>query len=358
MPLNAIHPRAPRRAAGPHRQRGFALLELAIAVAITCMLAVWAANRLMHEVDGVAERAAGLWLLDIRRALDGLLARHGDTLAAGQAPMDEQGRPAYADPWAPTVAELKAQGHLAAAFPDPGPLGMRIAMALWRGQGCPGAGCRIEALAHGTLPALPTANGGRVDSSRIAGVLMAADGAAGSVSELAPGRLRGASFDLPNPPLPGMAALPVGTIAVRAGQEAQDASRYLRSHDSRDPGFRGDVSTAGNLSAGGRLVAGGHLKLDGLAVSGEPCPENGLLARDAEGGLLNCVAGVWAPPGGFGGVFATNTGGGCTGMVGRSSLNPRTGRCSCPPGFQAVLVAAGGERDPEVGWTEGYVCVR
>ncbi len=34
------------------------------------------------NADGVAERAAGQWMLDIRQALDGMLARHGDTLLA------------------------------------------------------------------------------------------------------------------------------------------------------------------------------------------------------------------------------------------------------------------------------------
>lgn len=324
------------------------------------MLAIWAANRLVHDADGVAERAAGLWMLDIRRALDGMLTRHGDTLAAGAAPVDEQGRALYADPWGPTVAELKAQGHLAGAFPDPGPLGMRAVVKLWRGDNCPGAGCRVEALAYSHVPAGPA--GRRMapplpDVSRIAGVIMGTDGAGGSVSELAPDRLRGAAFDLPNPPAPGMAPLPIGTVAVRAGREGADAQRYLQARDARDPQFRGDVSAAGTLSTGGRVVAGEHLKLGGTAMRGEACAENGLLAREADGSLLNCVAGIWSPPGGFGGAYATNTGTGCD-MPGRSSPNPRTGACSCPPGYRAVLVAAGGERDTEVGWTEGYVCLR
>ncbi|AOB30726.1 hypothetical protein AKI39_08510 [Bordetella sp. H567] len=356
--MPGLHSARPDR--GVRGQRGFALLELTIAVAITCLLAIWAANRLMHDADGIAERAAGLWMLDIRRALDGMLARHGDTLAGGAAPVDEQGRALYADPWAPTLTELKAQGHLAAAFPEPGPMGMQAAVKLWRGEDCPGAGCRVEALAYSGVPA--GAAGGRrapatADLSRIAGVIMATDGAGASVSALAPDRLRGAAFDLPNPPVPGMAPLPIGTVAVRAGREAADAGRYLQTRDPRDPQFRGDVSAAGTLSTRGRLVAGEHLKLDGLAVPGDPCLENGLLARDADGSLLNCAAGIWSPPGGFGGAYATNTGAGCD-VPGRSVPNPRTGACSCPPGYRAVMVAAGGERDAEVGWTEGYVCLR
>ncbi|WP_256988235.1 type II secretion system protein [Bordetella genomosp. 9] len=354
-----------RRARRRPGQRGFALLELTVAVAITCVLAIWAAERLLHQVDGVAEQAAGRWLLEIHGALDGMLARHGAALAEGEVPVDGQGGALYADPWAPSLAELKGAGHLPASFPDHGPLGMRATVKLWRDDACPGLACRVEALAYARVAAGsvtgPGAAGeepaGSPDISRIAGVLLATGGLGAGVSELAPHRLRGAGFDLPNPPAAGMARLPIGTVAVRAGREAGDAGRYLRTHDARDPQFRGDVSATGTLSTGGRLVAGEHLKLGAVEVAGAACPENGLLARDREGGLLNCAAGVWAVPGGFGGAYATNTGIGC-GIAGRSSINPRTGACSCPPGHRAVLVAAGGERDAEVGWTEGYVCLR
>jgi prepilin-type N-terminal cleavage/methylation domain-containing protein len=339
-------------------QRGFALLELAIAVALATLLAVWAADRLSRDVEDAAQRATGRWLSEIRRALDSMLARHGDLLAAGQVARTDDGRPVYADAWSPTIAELKRDGHLPQAFPPAGPVGVEARVRVARSGACPGAACRLDALAYISAP-LVHAGSGKPDFSRIAGVLMATEGAGASVSELAPGRLRGGSLDLPNPPLPGMAALPPGTVAVWAGREAGARTAYLRPHDSRNPDFRGDVSAAGTVAASGRLVAGEHLKLGAVASAQDPCPENGLLARDAAGGLLSCVAGVWSAPGGFGGAFSWNTGSGCTERQGASSLNPRTGRCSCPPGFKAVLVAAGGVGDwLAQGWTEGYVCVR
>jgi prepilin-type N-terminal cleavage/methylation domain-containing protein len=339
-------------------QRGFALLELTIAVAITCMLVIWAADRLLRDVDNAAEQAAGLWMLDIRRALDSMLERHGDILAAGATPVDKHGSPLYADAWSPTLAELKAHGHLAAAISDPGPMGLQAVIRVWRGERCPGAGCRLDALAY-TRDSVAGAASPKPDFARIAGIVMAAQGAGGSVSELAPGRVRGAAFDLPNPPAPGMAPLPVGTVAVHTGRESDSASLYLRPLDPRDPEFRGDVSAAGSVSASGRLVAGEHLKLGATAVPGDPCPENGLLAREADGSLLSCVNGAWSTPGGFGGAFARNTGTHCYDVADRSGPNPRTGACSCPPGFRAVLVSAGGrDDDVEQGWTQGYVCVR
>ncbi|ANN78659.1 type II secretion system protein [Bordetella flabilis] len=348
----------PRRHVAPAGQRGFALLELAIAVAVASLLAIWAADKLARDVEDAAQRATGRWFSEIRRALDSMLARHGDLLVAGHVARSEDGRPRYADSWSPTITELKDNGHLPQAFPLAGPAGVRASIRVARSGACPGAACRLDALAYSSAPLLH-AGSGKPDFSRIAGVLMATEGSGGSVSELAPDRLRGGALDLPNPPLPGMAALPPGTVAVWAGREAGAKTAYLRPHDTRDPDFRGDVSAAGSVAATGRLVAGEHLKLGAVAVAQEPCPENGLLARDTAGGLLSCVAGVWSAPGGFGGAFSWNTGSGCTERQGASSLNPRTGRCSCPPGFKPVLVAAGGVGDwLAQGWTEGYVCVR
>jgi type II secretory pathway pseudopilin PulG len=339
-------------------QSGFALLELAIAVAVATLLAIWAADRLARDVEDAAERATGRWLSEVRRALDSMLARHGDLLAAGQVTLTESGQPPYADPWSPTIAELKNDGHLPQAFPDAGPAGVRVLVRMARSGSCPGLACRLDALAYSSAPLLH-AGSGRPDFARIAGVVMATDGAGASVSQRAPDRLRGGALDLPNPPLPGMAALPPGTVAVWAGREAGSGTAYLRPRDTRNPDFRGDVSAAGTVAATGRLVAGEHLKLGAVAALQAPCPENGLLARDAAGGLLSCVAGLWSAPGGFGGAFSWNTGAGCIDRQGVSSPNPRTGRCSCPPGFEAVLVAAGGVADwLTQGWTEGYVCVR
>ncbi|ARP87205.1 hypothetical protein CAL13_14060 [Bordetella genomosp. 9] len=333
------------------RQAGVALIELAIAMAVVCLLVVWAADKLLHQVDEASEQAAGRWLIDMQRGLEGLLARHGAVLGEGAAPADDHGRPLYADPFSPTVAELKAQGHLDGAFPERGPLAIHPIVRIWRAGGCPGQACRVDAIAYSAAPLL---RAGQPDLGRIGGILLASGGAGGAVSQLAPHRLRGAGFDLPNPPAPGMAPLPVGTVAVRAGREAAAGSRFIQRRDARNPDFLGDLSAQGAISAKGRLETDGHLKLGGTAIPGEACAENGLLAHDGEGRLLNCVAGVWSGAGGFGGAFSWNSGGGCS-----RAPNPLTGRCDCPPGFRAVLVSSGGVGDWTAhGWTEGYVCVR
>lgn len=341
---------------GP-RQHGFALIELAIAMAVACMAAIWASNKLVQDVEDAAAQASGVWLAEIKRALDQMLARHFDTLAANGTPLDALGQPAYAQPFAPRLDELKAQGHLPPAFPEQAALGLRADVRIVRGTACPGEGCRLDALAYSRAPLLRP--GSPVpDFMRIAGVIMAAGGAGGSVSADAPVRVRGANFDFPNPPVPGMAVLPPGTVAVWAGFDTTMNQRFLRLGDERDPDFHGDASIAGTIRAGGRVTAGEHLQLGAVASAGAACAPAGLLARDAGGGTLSCVAGHWSVPGGFGGAYSWNYKYGCAAYTGHSTANPRTGACSCPAGFAEVIVSNGGKWTETEGWTTGYVCVR
>jgi hypothetical protein len=342
---------------GRLRQRGLALLELAIAAAMACMIALWASGKLAQEVEDAADQATGVWMLEIQRAMRQMMAQHFDTLAADGSARDGAGQPVYADALQPGLHELKRQGYLPLAFPEQGPGALHVHIRILRDAGCPGEACRLDALAH-TTRALVRSGTDEANLPRIAAVVMAAGGLAGSVSAAQPAHLRGANFDFPNPLVPGTAPLPPGTVAVWAGMKELDKSRFLRQGDRRDPAFRGDVSVAGSLASVGRVVAGEHLKLGAVVAAGERCAEDGLLGRDASGGLLSCVAGQWAIPGGFGGAYAENHLYGCSGADAISTANPRTGACSCPPGFKAVLVAAGGEWSPGPGWTTGYVCVR
>jgi len=337
-------------------QQGFALLELAIAAAVTSMVVIWAASKWVEQVEDAAAQTTGVWLLEIKRALDGMLALHFDSLANGVAPLDASGQPLYADPWAPTLAELKMHGHLPSAFPELSALKLGAGIRLIRGTDCPGAGCRLDALAY-TLAPLVVRGSAAPDAMRIAAVTMATAGYGGSVMARAPYRLRGAAFDFVNP-LPGGQALAPGTVAVWSGLEDADQARFVHMRDTRDPDLKGSLSVAAAVSSGGRLSAGEHLWLKGTASLGARCEQSGLFARDPSGALLACLSGVWANEGGFGGAYAINNRYGCRHYSGLSTANPRTGSCSCPGGFTAVLVSAGGKWTETEGWTEGFICVR
>lgn len=342
------------------RAGGFALLELVIAAALAGLLAVWAADRLMREVNEAAERRSGVWLREVRTALVAMLDTNAAALIRGDPVIVNEGGKAYANAFAPTLEELKAQGHLPAGFPAASVTGITVRFHVMRHGACPGPGCRLDALAYTAQPILlPRWRGTpEPDTDRIAGLLMASGGHVGSVRADGPQRLQGASFDFANPLAGGGPLLPVGTLALWAGFDPGPERPYLRLGDTRDPRFGGDVTVGGDLSVRGRVTAAGHLLIGGRASSGAACAPDGLLARDEHGGLLNCVAGRWSAPGGFGGAYSYNRSFTCHDYTLASTANPRTGKCSCPTGYRTVRVSSGGTWDEIPGWTEGYVCVR
>jgi len=332
--------------ANPIFERGFALLELAFAAAAASLVAVWAASALANRVDDAAAQSTGRWLLGVRQAVDRMLVQDYDILAAGLPDSDA----GYADRYAPTLAELKAHGHLPSSFPERPPLGGGAVIRVLR-DACPGVQCRVHALVHTLAPVRKPGVGG-VDPALIGGVVQAAGGYGGAVYGWDAGRVRGALFDLPNP-LPGQAALPEGTVAAYAGLDAAGFERFVRMRDLRDPDLQGNLTVSGDVSAGG------YLQVGALAQAGAACESPGQVARDAQGGLLSCRAGQWrgGADGGFGGAYAMNSIYGCKHYTGASTANPRTGDCSCPSGYAAVIVSAGGKWLDTEGWTTGYVCV-
>lgn len=83
------------------RQRGFALLELVVAISIGLLLAVLAAGQWARQAEDTAARASGQWMEQIRLALEQALARDLGGWASGTAQAG-----AFADPSTPTLAEL------------------------------------------------------------------------------------------------------------------------------------------------------------------------------------------------------------------------------------------------------------
>ncbi|SAI72104.1 prepilin protein [Bordetella ansorpii] len=349
----AVSHRYVRRAG---RANGFALLELSIALLLGTLLAVWGSAALMRRADDAAAQATGTWLLEIRQAASHMLERHFDSLAAGTPPMDDQGRRLYADPLAPTLAEFKAQGLLSAGFPETAAGGGQARVRLFRPNPCPGATCRVDALVYSSQ-ALQSADGAP-DAMRLAVLIAATEGRGGHATAGSGGRIRGAAFDFPNPYVPTATALPAGTPVLWAGMDLATADRYVRRFDTRDPQLRTGLSASGTIVAGGRLISREYLSLGG-ASPGDWCGESGLVARAPQGRMLTCRDGAWATEdGGFGGGFAENNRFGCHHYTGISTANPRTGGCSCPAGYSAVLISAGGKWNDDEGWTTGYLCVR
>lgn len=54
------------------------------------------------------------------------------------------------------------------------------------------------------------------------------------------------------------------------------------------------VTALGKISAGGDVEVGKYLQIDGVATINQSCSPNGIMAKDASGNALVCLAGAWA----------------------------------------------------------------
>lgn len=350
-------------AARSGRQGGFSLAGLALALALSSLVALWASNQLVQRIEDAAARSAGVWMVQVRLAAAGMLARHFDAWANGAAPLDDAGAALFADPLSPTVAELRSLAHLPGDFPETSALGFGAQVRVLRGGGCPGERCRIDALVYSATPVLK--RGARSpDLVGLASVIEAAGGYGGAVWPETPGQARGAAFNFGNPLMPGAPAYAPGTVALWAGAGPElgadpvpafpDLDPFVRIGDARDPVL------AGSLTVAASVAAGAYLRVGARGQPGHACGlANGTMASTDAGELLACQSGVWQPASsGFGGAFSTNNRFGCRHYTGQSTANPRTGNCSCPAAYQPVIVSAGGKWTETEGWTTGYVCVR
>ncbi len=331
-------------------QRGFALLELAVVLLIATLAAVFAADRLAQGARDAVAEAHAAWMTSLRSAVQRYVELHGFVLAEEGGAARVEG---FADAFEPTVAELREAGFLSPGFPARGARGLGGRVLLIRGSGCPADLCSIEALVYSDGPLVLDASGGH-DPSMVAHWLAVSMGQGGAVMPDRSHVISGAVFSFPNPPATGMAALPVGTVAMSVTTEQLANLAYLRVEDRRDPRFQGSASIAGDLSTGAALQVHEHIRIVSQARAQTPCDIEGAIVREQHGGLLVCREGVWRSAGGSGGGgYSINSLSGCV----AAAANPVTGNCSCPAEHMAVRIADSTSAVPSEGRTRGYICV-
>ncbi|TCT05351.1 hypothetical protein [Paralcaligenes ureilyticus] len=338
-----------------HRQEGHALVEWMLAALLATLLTVWGAGALVHRLDDSAAQSGAAWMLTVKKAVRLYIERYDQVLMKA-VDFTELAHKGYANWSAPSVAELRADGLLSAGFPEHGPRALAVSVLLMRRGACPGADCRLDALLYSNQ-ALVQRGSQPIDETMVAQWLLASEGWGGTVSRQRPDHIAGASFGFANPPVPGMAALPVGTLAMAMTAEQLGSSDYLRVGDERDPDFHGSASVAGDIKTGGSLSAQKYLKLGAQETAFTSCSENGAVARQYYGGLLVCRDNLWRLSGGGGGGFSVNTLYGCRSSSGSPTANPVTGSCSCPLDYSMVAISDSGNHPPPDGRTMGYICV-
>lgn len=326
------------------------MLELVVALLIATLAAVFAADRLAERGrDAIAEGHAA-WMATLRQAALRYMEQHGAVLA-------EQGSGAqligFSDALRPLPSELRAAGFLSNGFPLPGAHGVGAGIQVVRAAACPADPCSLEVLIYSDKP-LGKDGSRSYRASMVGHWLLVSMGHGGAVAAERPQRIAGAAFSFDNPPVAGMAALPVGTVALAITSEQLNQLAYLRVQDHRDPSFQGSASVAGDLSTQSALYVQQHLRIGGEAVSRAICTIEGAIVQEAYGGLLVCRGGRWASAGGKGGGgYSLNSLSGCV----AAAANPITGTCACPTGYTPVRIADSTSAVPSEGRTRGYMCV-
>ncbi|WP_252369792.1 shufflon system plasmid conjugative transfer pilus tip adhesin PilV [Escherichia coli] len=69
-------------------------------------------------------------------------------------------------------------------------------------------------------------------------------------------------------------------------------SSWIRAYQNKGIYTGGQVQ-AGTVQSNGRMTANEFLQINGVATAGWGCSPNGLVGRDAAGGILSCQSGVW-----------------------------------------------------------------
>jgi len=184
------------------RETGQALIEWLMISVLAMLAAVWAAGEFARQAEDAAGQAHAQWLLTVGEALKRAVAAEqvGYTASASQPVSVLRELPVgVASPIAPWLKRLQAAGWLPPALAQTQAMSYEVSLLKLPSRGtCAKPPCaRVVLLLAQPRPDKPVPD--------VASVLMALKGQGLAVTDLAPDRLRGPTFDLPNPPAAGSA---------------------------------------------------------------------------------------------------------------------------------------------------------
>ena len=337
-----------------HRQQGYALVELALALLIASLLAAWGVQALVNRLNDAQASAAAVWMDAVHKAVLVYVQRHGPEIQEAVT-TDSLAAHGFPDWRRPALAELAQAGLLPPGTPESTRLTGAARVSVWRRGDCPGDGCMVEALVHGERP-LRDSRRDLPDEAMLAQWLLAAQGEGAAVHPDDPGRIRGAAFAFSST-LPDGTVLPVGTVGMAVTAEHQALWSFLRVRDRRDPDFQGALSVAGDVHAATDVKLDGQLVIGAQVEDGQACAPDNAVAHHVLGGLLVCHRGRWRSSGRAGGGYGYNMVYGCETPDGRRTANPVTGGCSCPWYTSSVPIYDSGPQPASQGRQIAYLCV-
>lgn len=277
-------------------QRGFVMAELFVYLGIVAIIAIYANQKIVNDVEESLATGSGVYLQTVAAAaqahvLVNFNAYASNTPVAGVTTLLR-----------PTAAELVALNRLNGGFPAGAgamPTRQTARIDITR-TACPGPGCQITALVCTTTPVTLGAAQTRFD---LASTMVSAQNGTGGQSLFNSG---GATIVGPSL----SAANPVGSVeGIVCGSGRVDAGMFesfVRMNDTRNPNLQGNLTVAGTtnlngaVNAAGDLTANGATRLNGNTTVGS-CAQ--ILAATGRAGF-GCTTPDDLPAGYTGGVRA------------------------------------------------------
>lgn len=288
-------------------QRGFALIQIMIAIMILLFLAGLGAQKYSTFVKDAAAESTGRYLITVRAAVIKALS----TYDAAFTRVDTSTAPpgVYPNPpaWAVfsgaqqtlSVKDLKDAALLSNSFPDTPPVGRSVHVQILRSGVCPGDTCKLDAYVYTCWPIsalqpagavnntiCPAAPGGTEFDANMVGAVIGATEGYGATNYFAPATMRGPLFSIPSTTL-GLPANSPGNVAVLASLDDSMFSQFVRQGDTRHIYLKDSLTVSKQVSAGEGLLLPTNSVVNGI------CSTEGTYGTSTRNSPVICTGGRW-----------------------------------------------------------------
>ncbi|MGP5477571.1 hypothetical protein [Pseudomonas helleri] len=286
-------------------QRGFALVQVLIAIMILLLLSVFSAQKYASFVKDTSAESTGRYLISVRSAVIAVMSKYNAdlTLENDNAPSDASSpTPEWVvftgDKKTLSVKDLKKASFLPDSFPDTPPTGRSVHIQILR-KNCPGDQCRVDAYVftcwpisdikpQGTVnneicPAPPA--GSKFDANMVGAVIASTEGY-GATNYFIPALVRGPLFNIPLADL-GLPVSSAGIVAVEASINNSLFSQFVRQGDTRHIYLKDNLTVSKHVSAEKGII------LPTNSIIGQVCPSEGAYGTSTRGSFVVCASGRW-----------------------------------------------------------------
>lgn len=258
-----------------HKQHGSLLIEVAIALFLLTLIAAGSVSYLQKRANELQTEELATWMLGVQKGVQRYLNAHNEQLTTGGVSLSI------------TVAGLKADGFLPAAYPEKD----KVVIRLLQEESCYEAACHVHGVIYTRQPLLNRK--GDFNAEAVAHWRQKTAGEGLIVSPKHGEWLSGGQLHLANTSQNFEQILPVGTVALLAST-SPDVVGYARLDPDANPHFQTDLDAVGTIHSERDLSAGKYLLLPHTEAVDTSCSPIGAVTRgNDKKGLLVCEDGKW-----------------------------------------------------------------